>query len=645
MVSYKVSADGKWALLTGLTSEAGGFTKGRMYYHPCDDVYWGDSTQLDGRAGCLTTITLRGRASPVQVVVYEEKVQHDKPSELVVRELGSDEKSGDIFLQSEVIPFTDQATGDFPVSMTSAPSKGFVLMLTQLGYLFIFDIQTCKMIYSTSGPVAEGPFFPDASTYDEVAGVLTVISAAGKVARIEVDDEVLLQYILHVLRDHELALQIGGRLFLPGAHELYTDYFQHLLANDETEAAVKLAAESPHGLLRTPETVESLKQIATAPGSAPAVFSYLLHLMEVGDLDQNEFKELINLLQAEKYCIIEWVPTEDKSAEAVERLGELIEEVDYQFALPVYMRGKRHERVVRCLVEHGKYDEAVAYAVQTEFSPNYAKLLRNLASKSPAAALEFALRLVSIESGALIPVWLVVDILIELDMVKETVLFLREMVKGNKEDRDLQTKLFELLLKNEGHQAAEAILIDGSLTNYHRTVVAGLCEGTGLYDQALRHYADVEDIVRVMRKAPAMDSTLKVSFIGNLDEKLALECMDALLASDLVLNLPLVVEAATQCSERLGPGRIYDLFEKFGSVEGLVGYLANRFSGASQVSRSHSAPLAAFCGGTVSRLTPVALTFPYCRAPRCRRFSTWAAPATSSRRSRSCCTLASSLTP
>ena len=90
------------------------------------------------------------------------------------------------------------------------------------------------------------------------------------------------------------------------------------------------------------------------------------------------------------------------------------------------------------------------------------------------------------------------------------------------------------------------------------------------------------------------------------DQQMTLEDLVELLAADLHGgNLQEVVEAAILLLEPLGQGRIYDFFEECDSVEGLCGYLAHRFSCASQISRHH-APLGLSLGclPLLTRLAP-----------------------------------------
>lgn len=48
-----------------------------------------------------------------------------------------------------------------------------------------------------------------------------------------------------------------------GADDLYQQQFNQLLQNGDVQGAARLAAESPRGLLRTPNTIQMFQQVCT----------------------------------------------------------------------------------------------------------------------------------------------------------------------------------------------------------------------------------------------------------------------------------------------------------------------------------------------------------------------------------------------
>jgi clathrin heavy chain len=102
----------------------------------------------------------------------------------------------------------------------------------------------------------------------------------------------LVPYIVSQLRDNELALQIASRLNLPGADDLYQQQFNQLLQQGDVQGAARVAADSPRGLLRTPQTIQMFQQVPAQPGNHQPVFQYFSVLLEKGKLNHMESIEL-----------------------------------------------------------------------------------------------------------------------------------------------------------------------------------------------------------------------------------------------------------------------------------------------------------------------------------------------------------------
>lgn len=102
----------------------------------------------------------------------------------------------------------------------------------------------------------------------------------------------LVPYIVSQLRDSELAIAIASRLNLPGADDLYQQQFTQLLQQGDVQGAAKVAAGSPRGLLRTPQTIQMFQQVPAQPGQPQPVFQYFSVLLERGKLNHMESVEL-----------------------------------------------------------------------------------------------------------------------------------------------------------------------------------------------------------------------------------------------------------------------------------------------------------------------------------------------------------------
>jgi clathrin heavy chain len=65
------------------------------------------------------------------------------------------------------------------------------------------------------------------------------------------------------------------------------------------------------------------------------------------------------------------------------------------------------------------------------------------------------------------------------------------------------------------------------------------------------------------------------NFFGRLSLEQSLDCLDAMLKSNIRQNLGAVVQVATKYSDLLGPTRLIDIFEKYQTFEGLFYYLGS----------------------------------------------------------------------
>lgn len=363
MISYKLSGDGKWALLVGISAGTGGVIEGRIHLYSMEKARY---QQLQGHAGCFATVKVPGRADPAQVLVFEEK-KPDQPAKLFVMEVGRDKDApGGVFrLQPQLIQFPAEAPNDFPVSMTSAPGQDVIFMVTRMGYLFLFDILTGKTIYRTPNRIAKDTIFTT-TTQDASAGVLGITARSGKVLQININEQTIVPYIVQVLRDNPLAIDIARRLNLPGARDLYVQEFNKLLASGDAQGAARLAATSPQGILRTQETIERFRAIAAAPGQPQPIFQYFSILLESGPLNKSESLQLVELAQGRTQLIEKWL-TEDK-LEGSEELGDLLYPVDVNLALSVYIRANVPEKAINCFLQRGEFDKIVAYAAKVRAS-------------------------------------------------------------------------------------------------------------------------------------------------------------------------------------------------------------------------------------------------------------------------------------
>ena len=339
--------------------------------------------------------------------------------------------------------------------------------------------------------------------------------------------------------------------------------------------AIKVAATSPRGVLRTPQTIEQLKQVPTQPGTLSPILQYFGVLLENSSLNKYESLELAKpvLAQGRKHLLEKWL--KENKIECSEELGDIVRTHDMNLALSVYLRANVPNKVVACFAETGQYSKIVLYAKKVGYSPDYATLLRHVVRINPEQGAEFASSLVTDADGPLVDVERVADIFLSQNLIQQATSFLLDALKENRPDQGaLQTRLLEINLVN-APQVADAILGNNMFSYYDRPRIANLAEKAGLMQRALEHYEDLADIKRVVVHSNLFNTEWLVEYFGRLTVDQSLAALYEMLKSNMRQNLGVVVQIATRYSELLGAPRLIEMFESFRSFEGLYYYLGS----------------------------------------------------------------------
>ena len=81
------------------------------------------------------------------------------------------------------------------------------------------------------------------------------------------------------------------------------------MQNGQYGEAAKIAANSPRGILRTPQTIETFKKLPQVPGTLSPILQYFGILLEKGDLNKYESIELARpvIQQGKKQLLEKWL--------------------------------------------------------------------------------------------------------------------------------------------------------------------------------------------------------------------------------------------------------------------------------------------------------------------------------------------------
>jgi clathrin heavy chain len=571
IINYCVSGDNKWCLLSGISAGATpGTINGNLQLYSIEKQV---SQMLVGHIGAFTVLNIPGRDEPAQVLVFEEK-KPDQPPKLFIMEVGRNKDApGGVFrVTPQNIPVPADAANDFPVTMNVSKTNGFVYMISKMGYLYLFDVFSGKPVYRAR--ITMDTVF--ASTEHSTSGGILCITRKGQVLHVGLNEASLVPYVVGQLRDQELAIAVSSRLNLAGADDLYVAQFNQLIAVGDVQGAARVAADSPRGFLRTPQTIQKFQAIPPQPGQPQPVFQYFSVLLEKGKLNGLESVELAKpvVQQGRVQLLDKWIGEE--KLEFSEELGDLVMPYDVNMALTIYLRANTPDKVINCYMQRGEFDKIVTYATRVKYHVDYSYMLQQLVRTNPAGALEFAKKLANNESGVqLIDSNTVLEIFMQVNLLREATAFLLEALKGNrKEEGFLQTRLLEINFLGGMPQVADAILGNEMFTHYDRPYIGRLCEQYGLFQRALEHYTDIADIKRVLQTAAAaLNPEFIITYFGSISKEGSLEILKDLLSRNIRQNLNIVVQVATKYSDPLGPESLIKLFEDFKTFEGLFYYL------------------------------------------------------------------------
>ncbi|ODO11264.1 hypothetical protein I350_00039 [Cryptococcus amylolentus CBS 6273] len=575
IINYKISTDSKWLVLVGISSnpnagqpgENGFKIKGAMQLFSLER---GVSQPIEGHAATFAEVKLEGAANPTKLFAFA--VRSAAGAKLHIVEIGYQAPNPPFQKKAVDVFFPPEATNDFPVGLQVSQKHGIIYLTTKFGFIHLYEIETGQCIYMNR---ISGETIFTTTEYETLNGVLGV-NRKGQVLSVSVDEDTLVPYVQQVLNNPELAIKLATRAGLPGADHMIQQQYQLYIQQGQYGEAAKVAANSPRGLLRTPQTIEALKALPAVPGTLTPILQYFGILLEKGDLNKHESLELARpvIQQGKKQLLEKWL--KENKLECSEELGDLCRVGDMNLALSVYLRANVPNKVVACFAELGQFDKIVLYAKKVGYTPDYAQLLQHLVRINPDKGAEFATQLVNDENGSLVDLDRIIDIFMSQNMLQQATSILLDALKDNKpEQGPLQTRLLEMNLVS-APQVADAILGNEMFTHYDRPRVANLAERAGLMQRALEHYEDIADIKRVVVHTNLFKPEWLVEYFGKLTVEQSFACMQEMLRSNLRQNLAIVVQIATKYSDLLGPVKLIEMFEQFKSFDvGLYYYLGS----------------------------------------------------------------------
>ncbi|KAH0933989.1 hypothetical protein HID58_011106 [Brassica napus] len=453
IINYKCSPNEKWLVLIGIAPgppERAQLVKGNMQLFSVDQQR---SQALEAHAASFAQFKVPGNENPSILISFASKSFNagQITSKLHVIELGAQPGKPSFTKKQADLFFPPDFADDFPVAMQVSHKFSLIYVITKLGLLFVYDLETASAIYRNR--ISPDPIFLTSEASS--VGGFYAINRRGQVLLATVNEATIIPFISGQLNNLELAVNLAKRGNLPGAEELVCDVrmlqvverFKELFAQTKYKEAAELAAESPQGILRTPDTVAKFQSVPVQAGQTPPLLQYFGTLLTKGKLNSYESLELSRLVvnQNKKNLLENWL-AEDK-LECSEELGDL---------------------------------------VKVGYTPDYMFLLQTILRTDPQGAVNFALMMSQMEGGCPVDFNTITDLFLQRNLIREATAFLLDVLKPNlPEHAFLQTKVLEINLVTFPN-VADAILANGMFSHYDRPRVAQLCEKAGLFIQSLK---------------------------------------------------------------------------------------------------------------------------------------------------------------
>ncbi|KAL9057613.1 MAG: hypothetical protein Q9162_002228 [Coniocarpon cinnabarinum] len=563
IINYRVNDDESWMVVVGISQQQGRVVGAMQLYSKARGI----SQAIEGHAASFATIRLEG--APADTKLFTFAVRNATGAKLHVVEIDHNTNNPTFPKKAVDLYFPPEATNDFPVALQVSQRYSVAYVVTKYGFIHLYDIESGTCLFMNR--ISNETIF--VTTADSESAGMVGINRKGQVLSVSVDEDNVIPYLLNNPANGELAYKLASRAGLPGADNLYQQRFDNLWNSGQYSEAAKIAANSPRGFLRTPETIEKLKNVPQQQGQMSVILQYFSVLLDKGALNKFETLELARpvLAQNRKHLLEKWF--NENKLDCSEQLGDAVRMHDINLALQIYQKANVPQKVISAYAETGQFDRIQPYAQQAGYSPDYNSLFQHIVRISPEKGAEFASSLAKDPNGPLIDIERAFDIFSSQAMYQQATSFLLDVLSTDQpEHAQLQTRLLEMNLQH-APQVADAILGNDMFHHFDKSRIAALCEKAGLATRALELSDDPATIKRVIVHTENFSEEWLLNYFGRLSVEQSLDCLNEMLRENIRQNLQSVIRIAQKYSDLLGPNNIIELLEKYRTAEGLYFYL------------------------------------------------------------------------
>ncbi|GAU36984.1 hypothetical protein TSUD_150200 [Trifolium subterraneum] len=252
------------------------------------------SQALEAHAASFAQFKVPGNENPSTLIAFATKTLNAGQviSKLHVIELGAQPGKPSFTKKQADLFFPPDFADDFPVAMQISHKYSLIYVITKLGLLFVYDLETATAVYRNR--ISPDPIFLTSEATS--VGGFYAINRRGQVLLATVNEQTIVDFVSGQLKNLELAVNLAKRGNLPGAEKLVVERFHELFAQTKYKEAAELAAESPQGILRTPDTVAKFQSVPVQAGQTPPLLQYFGTLLTRGKLNAFESLELSRLV-------------------------------------------------------------------------------------------------------------------------------------------------------------------------------------------------------------------------------------------------------------------------------------------------------------------------------------------------------------
>lgn len=354
---------------------------------------------LEGYAGCFADLPISDVVTHKNnLFCFCEKKAAETTQKIHFMEIGNPAPGQQKFKRSADISMPPDVQGDFPVLMQTVDRYGVVFVITKAGYLYMYEVSTAVLLYRQR--ITDSLIF--VATKNPNTDGMICVNKAGQVLSINVDENNFIPYLMNVAKhipdNVGLAFKLAQRYNLKGADELFVAQFNKLIMSQDYAGAAKVARDAPGTLLRNQDTINKFKTLQSTGGPQP-ILVYFSTLLETTKLNQIESLELARpVLQQGKINLIEdWIK-QDKLT-MTDQLVDLIKPYNPQLAFSAALKSDSPDKVIQGLVEMGQFDKIMPYCQQTNYSPDWSKVLGTIVPVNPEAAVGLAKMITNRDNG------------------------------------------------------------------------------------------------------------------------------------------------------------------------------------------------------------------------------------------------------